>query len=50
MKGDSIVDLEKRVSVLEKQVKELCRHIGKSTTAPRENGEKENDDDYCCIS
>lgn len=39
-------DLEKRVTTLEKQVKEILRAIGKAPPPPKEVKEE---DDYCVI-
>lgn len=39
-------DLEKRVSILEKQVKEILQSIGKSPPPPTETKEE---DDFCSI-
>jgi len=40
-------DLEKRVSTLEKQVKEILRVIGK---APPPTSEPREEEDYCAVS
>lgn len=39
-------DLEKRVSILEKQVKEILQSIGKAPSPPKE---AKVEDDYCII-
>jgi len=50
LKVNSSVDLEQRVEILEKKVKEILKHLGKSTPSdPKKDAEK-NDDEYCCIS
>jgi hypothetical protein len=41
-------DLEKRVEILEKQVKEIIRAIGKTPPPPKEN--KDDEEEYCIIS
>lgn len=40
-------DLEKRVEVLEKQVKEILQTIGKAPPTPKE---VEDEEEYCTIS
>jgi hypothetical protein len=42
----STPDLEKRVSTLEKQVKEILRVLGKAPSPPKE---AKVEDDYCII-
>ena len=41
-------DLEKRVEILEKQVKEILRVIGKAPPPPKED--KDEEEEYCTIS
>lgn len=41
-------DLEKRVEILEKQVKEILRSIGKPLPPPKEV--KDDEEEYCIIS
>jgi len=43
----STPDLEKRVEILEKQVKEILQTIGKVPPPPKE---PKNEEDYCTIS
>lgn len=43
----STPDLEKRVEILEKQVKEILQTIGKSPPPPKE---VEDEEEYCSIS
>ena len=43
----STPDLEKRVEILEKQVKEILQTIGKVEPPPKE---PEDEEDYCTIS
>ena len=41
-------ELEKRVEILEKQVKEILRAIGKAPPPPKED--KDDEEEYCSIS
>lgn len=52
LKTDSTVDLEKRVEVLEQQVKKILKALGKSTSEKSDNTNEQSilDDDYCSIS
>lgn len=52
LKVNPSLDLEKRVEVLEKQMKELLKQAGRSKDSkdPKTKERVEDDDEYCCIS
>ena len=52
LKTNTTVDLEKRVEILEKQMKKILKLVGKSTSTDSENTNQEDllGDEYCSIS
>ena len=50
LKLNSTLSLEKRVEVLENQVKELFRQVGKPQTSAEKKDNEDDDDEYCTIS
>lgn len=50
LKDTTTVSLEKRVEILEKQMKEIRRVLGKPAGAEEKKKSDEVDDDYCRIS